>query len=301
MIKTNNETTEIFEIKSTQSNGLGAFATKKIKRGQLILTEEPIFIYPQNITQNHLETLLLPKLKTSQRNSFFQLNDCFNPQNPTPLGIVHTNGIQTDENLLNGAMYALIARLNHSCRPNVVYSWNERTKMGRLFALKEISPGEEICQSYSAELLASRDERRAYVLDRYKFVCECEVCSLSGEELRKSDIRRKLLPRIEQGIKAERCQEHPDEAVAKVEQYLKVLEEEKLGHLAMNVAKISSYAFLYLRFFGEKNRNDVEARAAAVKYWAKHVVENSVVAMGEFDVGDDAIKKICYDVYCQTI
>ena len=49
------------------------------------------------------------------------------------------------------AFYSLICKINHSCDPNVLVKYNSPEYagvQGQLVALKDISPGEELVQSY---------------------------------------------------------------------------------------------------------------------------------------------------------
>ena len=83
-------------------------------------------------------------------------------------------------------VYRTISRLNHSCAPNVVWSWIKRDKSKvakQVRVIRKIREGEELLVRYwGAHEFASKDERQDG-LSPWDFSCTCEVCSLTGDEL----------------------------------------------------------------------------------------------------------------------
>ena len=92
------------------------------------------------------------------------------------IAIMDTNGFH------NGVCLKM-SRFNHSCQPNAQYFWNEDTNTRDMRTLKKIKQGEEITVSYINSLVFSREERYAYLKDRYNFDCRCEDCDLTEEEI----------------------------------------------------------------------------------------------------------------------
>ncbi|KAA1066120.1 hypothetical protein PGT21_022050 [Puccinia graminis f. sp. tritici] len=78
--------------------------------------------------------------------------------------------------------------LNHDCRPNVGYRFNNVTIQVEMHALREIAPGEELSISYIT-LVQSREKRRKSLHGTYGFHCGCSQCSLSDAESEASDQR----------------------------------------------------------------------------------------------------------------
>lgn len=70
--------------------------------------------------------------------------------------IIDRDGIDRLFPPLDGtAFYSLICRINHSCDPNVIVKYNvsemaafREPLQGKLYALRDIHPGEELVQSY---------------------------------------------------------------------------------------------------------------------------------------------------------
>ena len=183
----------------TSAAGKGAFASKDIQRGDLILSEKPIFCIPTgghepvmrgaieiavgNLSPTHLDGYL------SLQNSH-ETCSCF----PIPLlGIFCTNAMATSDG--NAGICLEASRFNHSCSPNAKLSFNSNTGDIRIYALRTIPRGEEIFYSYIGPRL-SRRLRQTNLHSGYHFTCACSLCSLPEAESQKSDARRQRLNEI---------------------------------------------------------------------------------------------------------
>jgi hypothetical protein len=182
---------------ATVQNGKGAFASRLIQRGDLILSEKPIFTVA-NVTINLLKCMsiitALRNLSPYHLDHFLSLHNshtecsCF----PNPLlGILATNAFDINDD--DSGICLRASRFNHSCSPNARFSFNSNTGELRIYALGNIPPGEEIFVSYISgrSLYASpRRSRQDVLRDRYHFTCACSVCNLSEAESKMSDVRR---------------------------------------------------------------------------------------------------------------
>ena len=105
--------------------------------------------------------------------------------------IFQTNalGCEIGNNMLTAAVCVDAARLNHSCIPNVFCSYNPSTKTHTVHAIKDVSAGDELLNSYIAGSYLSAAERRVS-LANWGFECACPACSgrVEGSE----DRRRRL-------------------------------------------------------------------------------------------------------------
>lgn len=92
--------------------------------------------------------------------------------------LLEFHGIDTLFPPLDGtAFYATICRINHSCDPNVRVTYVNSPDLGlqaTLIALKPISPGEELVQSY-IDQFQPLDVRQKALKD-YGFQCACPKC-----------------------------------------------------------------------------------------------------------------------------
>lgn len=76
------------------------------------------------------------------------------------------------------AFFSTICRINHSCDPNVRVIYRVSPLFGmqaHLTAMKTISAGEELVQSYIDQFLPYEDRQQA--LEDYGFKCSCVKCS----------------------------------------------------------------------------------------------------------------------------
>jgi len=172
--------------------GEGAFASRDLQRGDLILSETPMFRVPrscperividavENLSPVHLDQFL------SLQNSH---TDCYS--SPI-LGIFYTNAFGFADDDDNG-LCLRSSKFNHSCSPNAKFSFNSNTGQHRIYALGSIPLGEEIFVAYinGPDLYGSpRRSRQAHLRPGYHFTCACSVCSLPGAESKISDGRR---------------------------------------------------------------------------------------------------------------
>lgn len=88
------------------------------------------------------------------------------------------------------ALYASVARINHSCDPNTKIEFPFNSACLQAVALKQINPGEEISISYIRQDVDVK-YRKQQLLE-YGFVCNCERCLREDSgEVRKANKRLK--------------------------------------------------------------------------------------------------------------
>jgi hypothetical protein len=117
-----------------------------------------------------------------ERIEFYRMENVYkDDQASAAAGIFMTNSFDMT-NSPNGdccAMYLAIARLNHSCEPNVQQTHIPETGEEVLVACTTIEVGEEINDCY-IELRQSREKRRAALRELYRFDCCCSACACSS-------------------------------------------------------------------------------------------------------------------------
>ena len=117
------------------------------------------------------------------------------------MGIFLTNRIECGVN--KSGLYANLSRLNHSCAPNVSWSWveNDRTRMTKqVRVVRKIEEGEEICASYLiSDDFPKKEERRQKLLHWFP-TCLCRVCGLTGRELKENEAVREELRKLHQQV-----------------------------------------------------------------------------------------------------
>jgi hypothetical protein len=104
-------------------------------------------------------------------------------------GVIETNGIVVNAGRRDAitVVNLMISRCNHSCSPNAAFGWEAELQPPCSLSTKwPIRAGEEITINYLGSR-GSRARRQRLLLKRFNFVCTCELCSLSGEALERSD------------------------------------------------------------------------------------------------------------------
>ena len=127
-------------------------------------------------------------------------------------------------------LYQDISFINHSCNPNVFWTWvmgDFRRKQVR--ALKKIEKDEEISANYwecEDVNLGSREFRQKFMLENHGFLCKCSECSLEGKALEDNDrLRAEARDRIEKIVNLLR--DKSGQRLSNVKKALKLIQEMK--------------------------------------------------------------------------
>lgn len=186
-----------YDVRPSADKGLGAFASKDIPSGTLILAEPYTIILTidqLSISEADIETVL-PTLSPSQREAFLALSD---PPLQYSSKLVRTflgNSIQPSALPGSTCLCLKVARFNHSCLPNAEASWNSFTNTFDLYAIREIKADEEIMWSYiTGSSCMPRSYRQFLQFMNWRFQCGCDACRPRTEEDgRRSDARRERM------------------------------------------------------------------------------------------------------------
>lgn len=142
--------------------------------GSFILCERPTIWahghHPFNDLQiQHIEERV-ELLNEIDRKAFFEMANVFPEIRSEAAGIFMTNSFDMADSEEGEAcaMYCAIARLNHSCTPNVQQSHCPDTKEEVLYASRTIELGEEINDCY-IELRQKKSTRRAELRNLFRF------------------------------------------------------------------------------------------------------------------------------------
>lgn len=274
----------LFEIKPTK-NGLGMIASRNIKRGELILAEKPLIKIKQNVPKLQLSIHIedqVSKLNYQDKEKIFELHDNQIPK--SLVGIFKTNGYMLGKKSLFCGLFYTMARMNHSCLPNATHHWVESENLQKVFALKDISLGEEIYTSY-INLYEDTLGRKRILKKSFNFDCTCELCVKESSDMEKSDERRKKLKDLN-NIRPRMGLNDPNMFLSKKKIMLQLLKEEEIEYDAYCVHKIAYdiFSFLYR----------TNASRDSLKYWASKVYDNAIICKGEVTGSlKDEILNIC--------
>jgi len=190
--KTHKKQCQCFSVQSLEGKGKGMVASRVINMGELVLEEKAMLVVAQD-DEHQKETVLAEQFEKLTKNQQKKVMDLhFEGEGSPLLAVFRTNCIQADSGS-SAALFPSIARINHSCAPNVV--WGQRT--GRPFvkevrASRRIEEGEEICSNYLDDpetTYCSRSSRQE-ILQKWGFKCSCSSCSLTGGALQQDDSLR---------------------------------------------------------------------------------------------------------------
>ncbi|KAJ6497560.1 hypothetical protein C8R45DRAFT_865430 [Mycena sanguinolenta] len=203
-----------YRLSPTPDKGLGLFCTTKIRANELILSERPLtltslfmgtrmrFLKALDPQEQYLAAvhewekslkMLFDRLYPDYQAAFMALANSHQHDGSGPVGgIIRTNGLgvtlppnkysleeqQTRRKGVYTAVCKEISRLNHSCSPNTTAHFDVVTFSFQLFAVREITAGEELTLTYTG--LEAPAEKRQSNLEPYGFRCTCSACATSS-------------------------------------------------------------------------------------------------------------------------
>jgi len=194
--------TDEIKVVPIAGKGQGIVACRPFARGDVVLSEKPLFTQPRARTNASIAQAL-KKCSRAEQQEFLSLHNCHKRRLPSePLrGTFETNCWPCGDNgggfgaANTGGLFLISSRFNSSCTPNINNRWNDTTGVLEFRAVRSISVGEELCAGYG-NLVADRDERQQELKQKFGFDCACEACTLVGEELGQSNMRRTALAEI---------------------------------------------------------------------------------------------------------
>lgn len=156
-------TSQLYLIRQTDAKGLGAFATRNIQPGTIVISEPPIVV-----TNDESVNVAFESLNEAQKSLFmsFTRSPSSSNRGKATLSaaelVFQNNAYAWDPSNVQGlaAMFATLPRFNHHCSPNLTYQSDFENGRGTFVAIKPIATGEELCTSY-CERTEPRSIRRA--------------------------------------------------------------------------------------------------------------------------------------------
>jgi hypothetical protein len=277
-----------FSIANAAGKGLGAFALHPLHRGDLILTEKPLFTVRNNGDSEDIDeqSVLSAVNRLSPQNlqQYISLKNAYDGDgSANPLsGTFFTNSFAMHGH--DSGIFVQASRFNHSCSPNARYSWNPETKHFAIYALCDIAGGDEILVSYlsSRNVYGSARAARQARLARYAFRCTCVACALQGPAAVASDRRRTEIAELWDSVPYFQPNQTRKRLLA-IKRAICLLQEE-------------GYAADYDDF-----TNDAAAICAfhsdwaSAKYWATKTYETRVAEFGEDSYRAKEVKAMFLD------
>ncbi|KAF9000535.1 SET domain-containing protein [Hymenopellis radicata] len=275
-----------YELRDSPGRGKGAFATKVLRRGDMILAEKPLVTLlsynddhsDENWQGSMSDSEVWRSIQTITPKNlvpYLSLDNSHSERGPL-MGIWFTNAFAA------GGVCEVACRFNHSCLPNARYSWHEKSGRLRIMVLAEIKPGEEIFVSYLMGRHgygSTRAERQARLSLRFR--CACSLCNADEDTVKRSDARREELAFLYNTITAS-TDPNPQSTLRKFVRAMKLLKEEQF-HADADDFATDAAAFCSMFSDWEATRDwariAYEARRDEFGEDSKHTIKAKAVLM----------------------
>lgn len=173
--------------------GRGLVANKTLFRGDQIFASTPLLISDPDayklVESERIDLLYrgVESLPKASQELFWGLLDHFKGD-PVDDRINTNNFEIVVDDVSQAALFPEIAMLNHDCRPNAAYFWDEETLTHYVHAMRTIQPGEEITISY-VDSEKDRAHRMRRLERSWGFKCDCSACTAHPSLTAESDAR----------------------------------------------------------------------------------------------------------------
>ncbi|CAG8974815.1 hypothetical protein HYALB_00000429 [Hymenoscyphus albidus] len=250
----------LFTIESIPDKGKGVIAAQDITPGTLLISEPPLLTTAVITSIPTTEADLARALKASSKGiqrAFLSLHNNYVGQGTPLTNIIRSNGYPLGASSDVGGVFELTSRINHSCQPNAYHGWNPLLEEHTVYAIRQISAGEEITLAYHYG--GPSEYRKEILKERFGFDCTCSICTLPPSEQKASDDRHVLAQTLDAQIgDAKTVRFNPTKVLQHCKALMRIYEEEDF--------KDDRLARLCYDVFQVCNMHSDRARAA---YWAK--------------------------------
>ncbi|CAP62077.1 uncharacterized protein PODANS_5_450 [Podospora anserina S mat+] len=257
--------TKPYVMREVPGKGKGLIATSKIPKGTRILSEAPLFqVSSVEIRPDVLEALIVSELHhltKDQKRAYVSLRNSYSKESGVrPIfGIAKTNVLLFGTHEPEGGLFLEMSCMNHSCRPNTHYNWNNKTERLTIHALRDIQDGEELTVSYMTQT-GPRVHRQKFLEDCFFFHCECELCGLSPGASEESDMRLLEIAAIEHELEDGNGTFYYAKALALLREIFAVFREE--GIWDQSIPKVHVVAFQIACMYADERRAKIFAQRA---------------------------------------
>jgi len=203
----------LFTVVGIPGKGEGLVASANLVPGTIIVAEKPLIVVESDfaVIQVLPKFQSLPDDKKAAVMSLYDPGDKLNSKyqhfsqdenDRKVMRIFEANSIalcsHQEMNINKSGLYQTISKINHSCSPNVIWTWikeDSSKSIKQVRVIRDIKAGEEIVASYlmKSEYFPTREERIKTLRRIWFFTCSCQVCNLKGEEFEQNEeVRREI-------------------------------------------------------------------------------------------------------------
>ncbi|KAJ4362403.1 hypothetical protein N0V83_010496 [Neocucurbitaria cava] len=268
----------MWEVKETKEMGQGLFAREDVAAifaGESLIIKTPVLFVAKQLldtpSTSRRQLVLQKAVEQLPEKTRTAVEKLAESRDGGVKDMILTNGITVkwpwaDEVPELLAVTPEVARINHACRPNALWRFNDYTLGFEVFALKDIKPGEEITLSYGFE---SRSHRRRVksIEANLGFTCRCPLCSANETLIEQSNDRLSEIKALKSVLPSD--QKDSPQLLGLLPNLIKNLEEEDLHTEIPMYEEILAYTW---SSFG------IEVRA---KYWAGRARRHWAVIAGK--------------------
>jgi hypothetical protein len=186
--------------------GRGLVANKTLQRGDQIFASTPILITDPDLyklAESERLALIHRGVSTLPPNSqarFWELMGRTDGDLDDIDDRITTNNFEvTIDAISQSALFPEIAMLNHDCRPNAAYFFDEQTMTHFVHAIRPIQPGEEITITYTNNEL-ERATRVRRLEKNWGFKCACSSCTAHPNIVQESDSRLQQIAALQETL-----------------------------------------------------------------------------------------------------
>ncbi|GAA5886933.1 hypothetical protein JCM6882_009390 [Rhodosporidiobolus microsporus] len=193
--------------------GQGAFASRPIALGEMLIAERPLCVWPNGLSEEEARRLF-EQMSEKQKRVFLELTDGGDEVrgkldevrvrracNAFSLPVPGVEGAGKGRNM--GFVFPKIARVNHSCSPNCAQVMNWNTLRLELYAVAPVPTGTELTIEYLPNLITlTKLERQNALKTSFGFSrCLCPTCTAAPDEIVRSDARRREIRELVNGLR----------------------------------------------------------------------------------------------------
>lgn len=186
----------MYAIRPVPGKGQGVFAEKEIKAGTRILVDELLFSITQSTKTESIGENIRVALEALPPEQQQQFETLCCPDLPAWTPLVSRYVANCFEvGVRVSAIFLKASRVNHSCRPNAFFSWNENLHRLTVHAIEDIPAGEEITVSYVFPFYSLENRKKSF-RDNYGFDCDCPTCQLGTTNGQRGDVCRQRMEKL---------------------------------------------------------------------------------------------------------
>ncbi|KAF2672451.1 SET domain-containing protein [Microthyrium microscopicum] len=266
-----------WEEKNLPGRGMALVANRTIKTGEIILMDQPVLIVVREayrllteVDQEMLQWKALLRLPEAGRKAARGLAKA--GLGDEIMDVMQTNGFaQAYGGVGHVHLVPQGARINHDCRPNAYYRYDEDMMTHVVWALRDIEAGEEITHSYIHDPDVPSQKRKQVLRDTWAFECNCSICGASKNKVEESDQRLEIIRRQKDRLFISAGEQKKPNMTASIEELLQLYDDEGLIFPKIELFELGAYAY------GQMGKEEMAMKYAhRAKQWWNWAVGSSV-------------------------